>query len=131
MPMKIVNTGSYTAAQRARLKPKHGTSARHQRLIKYRMTDVSRCRRAADAPSVTGFAKVSGCLLTGSLKTLNEVGQRIPTLAYFGNKPLSFHFGFQAAFLCHATVLSLAGKQVHRSSIRCLPRFLARRYCFL
>ncbi|MDO4657486.1 hypothetical protein [Kingella sp. (in: b-proteobacteria)] len=26
------------------------------------MTDLPKCRRAADAPSVTGFAKVSGCL---------------------------------------------------------------------
>ena len=30
-------------------------------LIKYRITDFSRCRRAANIPSVTGFAKVSGC----------------------------------------------------------------------
>ena len=31
-------------------------------LIKYRITDFPRCRRAANIPSVTGFAKVSGCL---------------------------------------------------------------------
>ena len=31
-------------------------------LIKYRITDFPRCRRAADVPLVTGFAKVSGCL---------------------------------------------------------------------
>ena len=30
-------------------------------LIKHSITDFSKCRRAADAPSVTGFAKVSGC----------------------------------------------------------------------
>jgi len=28
-------------------------------LIKHRMTDLPRCRRAADAPSIAGFAKVS------------------------------------------------------------------------
>ncbi|MDO4656924.1 hypothetical protein [Kingella sp. (in: b-proteobacteria)] len=31
-------------------------------LIKHSITDFPKCRRAADAPSVTGFAKVSGCL---------------------------------------------------------------------
>ncbi|MFC2291869.1 MAG: hypothetical protein ACFNLD_01335 [Kingella oralis] len=30
--------------------------------IKQNMTGLPRCRRAADAPSVAGFAKVSGCL---------------------------------------------------------------------
>ncbi|MDO4657638.1 hypothetical protein [Kingella sp. (in: b-proteobacteria)] len=30
--------------------------------IKQRMADLPRCRRAADAPSVTGLAKISGCL---------------------------------------------------------------------
>ena len=32
-------------------------------LIKQRMVGLPRCRRAADAPSIAGFAKVSGCLL--------------------------------------------------------------------
>ncbi|EEP67705.1 hypothetical protein GCWU000324_01954 [Kingella oralis ATCC 51147] len=31
-------------------------------LIKHSITDFSKCRRAADAPSVTDFAKISGCL---------------------------------------------------------------------
>ncbi|MDO4657037.1 hypothetical protein [Kingella sp. (in: b-proteobacteria)] len=31
-------------------------------LIKHCIIDFPKCRRAADAPSVTGFAKVSGCL---------------------------------------------------------------------
>ena len=31
-------------------------------LIKYHITDLLRCRRAANIPSVTGFTKASGCL---------------------------------------------------------------------
>ncbi|MDO4657819.1 hypothetical protein [Kingella sp. (in: b-proteobacteria)] len=47
--MEIVNTGS--KMERRRLAAKS--------LIKQRMTDLPRCRQAADAPSVAGFAKVS------------------------------------------------------------------------
>ncbi|WP_455033457.1 hypothetical protein [Kingella oralis] len=32
-------------------------------LIKQSITVLPRCRRVADAPSVVGFVKVSGCLL--------------------------------------------------------------------
>ncbi|EEP68767.1 hypothetical protein [Kingella oralis] len=35
-------------------------------LIKHGIAGLPRCRRAADAPSVTGFAKVSGCFDTSN-----------------------------------------------------------------
>ena len=53
----------YTEAQCARLKLKMERRRLVAKLlIKYRITDFPRCRRAADVPLVTGFAKVSGCL---------------------------------------------------------------------
>jgi len=49
----------YTAAQRARLKPKMARWLAAKWLIKRSMTGLPRCRRAADAPTMVGFAKIA------------------------------------------------------------------------
>ncbi|MDO4656963.1 hypothetical protein [Kingella sp. (in: b-proteobacteria)] len=41
----------------------NGAATARRQHFKHRMTDLPRCRRAADAPSVAGLAKVSGCLV--------------------------------------------------------------------
>ena len=41
-------------------------------LMKHSITDFPKYRRAADAPSVTGFAKVSGCLCCAMLQRQPE-----------------------------------------------------------
>ena len=41
----------------------NGAATARRQHFKHRITDLPRCQRAADAPLVTGLAKVSGCLL--------------------------------------------------------------------
>ena len=58
-------------------------------LVQQNITDLPRCRRAADAPLVAGLVKVSGCLAQNFLHNLAHV---------FGQ---TFHGGELGEFVSH------------------------------